>query len=146
LYAGAGLFTAVLAEQVGPDGLVIGVEASAAAVGDATANLADLGQVRMRQASVTPHLIAELGQQAGPVAAVVLDPPRSGAGPQVMAALCALLPRTIVYVACDPAALARDSAVALARGWTLAALGGYDAFPMTHHVECIATFRQTAAG
>jgi tRNA/tmRNA/rRNA uracil-C5-methylase (TrmA/RlmC/RlmD family) len=55
-----------------------------------------------------------------------------------MAALLAMRPRAVGYVACDPAALARDVRVADDAGWRLAALRAFDAFPMTHHVECIA--------
>jgi tRNA/tmRNA/rRNA uracil-C5-methylase (TrmA/RlmC/RlmD family) len=47
-------------------------------------------------------------------------------------------PRAVVYVACDPASLARDVAAFAAAGYRLAAIRGFDAFPMTHHVECVA--------
>jgi tRNA/tmRNA/rRNA uracil-C5-methylase (TrmA/RlmC/RlmD family) len=57
----------------------------------------------------------------------------------VMGALLGLRPRAIGYVGCDPAALARDVRVALDGGWQLQALRAFDAFPMTHHVECVAT-------
>jgi tRNA/tmRNA/rRNA uracil-C5-methylase (TrmA/RlmC/RlmD family) len=69
---------------------------------------------------------------------IVLDPPRAGAGREVMAALLAMRPRAIGYVGCDPAALARDVRVALDAGWELTELRAFDAFPMTHHVECVA--------
>ena len=70
---------------------------------------------------------------------VVLDPPRAGAGADVMAAVLAQRPRAIGYVACDPASLARDVRVARrCRVAALRALRAFDAFPMTHHVECIA--------
>jgi tRNA/tmRNA/rRNA uracil-C5-methylase (TrmA/RlmC/RlmD family) len=69
---------------------------------------------------------------------VVLDPPRSGAGAAVMSALLDLAPRAIAYVACDPASLARDVRTATDRGWILRNLYAFDAFPMTHHIECIA--------
>jgi tRNA/tmRNA/rRNA uracil-C5-methylase (TrmA/RlmC/RlmD family) len=70
---------------------------------------------------------------------VVLDPPRSGAGRTVVDAIAAAKPRAIAYVACDPAALARDLAYFAERGYTLAGLRAFDLFPMTHHVECVAT-------
>jgi tRNA/tmRNA/rRNA uracil-C5-methylase (TrmA/RlmC/RlmD family) len=69
---------------------------------------------------------------------VVLDPPRTGAGREVMERIVALGPRAITYVACDPAALARDVATARHLGWELVALRAFDLFPMTHHVECVA--------
>jgi len=74
---------------------------------------------------------------------VVLDPPRAGAGAATMQALLDLAPRALAYIACDPASLARDVATARSAGWELAALRAFDAFPMTHHVECIALLRPT---
>ena len=71
---------------------------------------------------------------------VVLDPPRTGAGPGVCRAVAALRPRAVAYVACDPAALGRDTRVLLDAGYRLGQLRAFDAFPMTHHVECIAHF------
>lgn len=144
LYAGAGALTAFLAEQVGLTGRVIGVESAAGAVADATANLAELPWAEVRRARLddaSAAVLAELGAEVDPDV-VVLDPPRAGAGKTIMRALCAMRPRVIAYVACDPAALARDAAVALAEGWQLASIRGFDAFPMTHHVECVATFRR----
>jgi tRNA/tmRNA/rRNA uracil-C5-methylase (TrmA/RlmC/RlmD family) len=147
LYCGAGALTVSLARAVGPAGAVGGgrgavraFEADVQAVADATANLraqaadADATVRRMRITPETVHgALAE-----GPVDLIVVDPPRSGLGQQTTTALLAAGARAIGYVACDPAALARDVAVALAAGWQLCALRGYDAFPMTHHVECIA--------
>jgi tRNA/tmRNA/rRNA uracil-C5-methylase (TrmA/RlmC/RlmD family) len=69
---------------------------------------------------------------------VVLDPPRTGAGREVMERISALRARAIAYVACDPAALARDIATARDLGWDLTSLRAFDMFPMTHHVECVA--------
>ena len=86
---------------------------------------------------MSAETVAELAD-LGPPDVVVLDPPRSGAGRESMQALLALRPRAVGYVACDPAALARDVAVARDAGWRLTALRAFDAFPMTHHVECVA--------
>ena len=80
-------------------------------------------------------LLAELGE--GPDV-VVLDPPRAGAGPAVSRRIAGTGARAVVYVACDPAALARDIAAFGASGYRLAAVRGFDAFPMTAHVECVA--------
>jgi tRNA/tmRNA/rRNA uracil-C5-methylase (TrmA/RlmC/RlmD family) len=139
LYSGAGLFTAALAAEVGKNGRVIGLEGEAAAVTDATANLTDLPWATVQAAAVTPASIAAAATALGSVAAVVLDPPRTGAGREVMTQVLATGPRVVVYVACDPAALARDVRTALDAGWQLSDLSAFDAFPMTHHVECIAT-------
>ena len=145
LYAGVGLFGGALAPAAGPQGRVVCVEADAAACAAAADNLADLPQAEVWQGDVDAEgltgLLADLG--TGPDV-VVLDPPRAGAGRRVSAVLAGSGARAVVYVACDPAALGRDTAVLTAGGYRLGALRGVDAFPMTHHVECVALF--TAAG
>ncbi|HTI19698.1 MAG TPA: class I SAM-dependent RNA methyltransferase [Kutzneria sp.] len=132
LYGGAGLFAAVLAEQVGPDGSVLVVESSRAAVADGRRNLADLPQVRFKTALVEDTPLT------GRPDVVVLDPPRKGAGKAVVDAIAACQPSRVIYVACDPAALARDVAGFAEHGYRLERLRAFDAFPMTHHMECIA--------
>ena len=145
LYAGAGLLTAAVADEVGPTGHVLGVESAPTAVADAQRNLADLPWVQVRSGRVSAALVAGLDVRPD---VVVLDPPRSGAGQETMAAILALEPRIVGYVACDPAALARDVAVAVRSGWRLESLRAFDAFPMTHHVECVAalTPQRSSAG
>ena len=69
---------------------------------------------------------------------VVLDPPRVGAKRQVVRADHGARPRAVAYVACDPAALARDVAYFAEHGYTLDRPRAFDLFPMTHHVECVA--------
>jgi tRNA/tmRNA/rRNA uracil-C5-methylase (TrmA/RlmC/RlmD family) len=136
LYAGVGLFSAGLAARVGPDGRVIAVEADRQAVADASANLADLPQVEIVADRVDRALRrGSLGER---VDVVVLDPPRTGAKRPVVEAVAALRPRAVAYVACDPAALARDVAIFAEHGYRLAGLRAFDLFPMTHHVECVA--------
>jgi tRNA/tmRNA/rRNA uracil-C5-methylase (TrmA/RlmC/RlmD family) len=136
LYAGAGAFTAALAEAVGPAGEVVGLEAAPAAVLDAAANLADLPWATVRRGRVDAGTLDRLAVRPD---IVVLDPPRAGAGPEVIGAIVEMRPRTVGYVSCDPATLARDVAVACRAGWRLAGLRAFDAFPMTQHVECVAT-------
>ncbi|WP_438672085.1 class I SAM-dependent RNA methyltransferase [Spongiactinospora gelatinilytica] len=133
LYCGAGLFTAALAEAVGREGAVTGVESDAAAVRDARRNLRDLPQVRIERATVDDALA---GLEAADL--VVADPPRTGLGQGVTGGIAAHSPTRIVYVSCDPATLARDIALLGGLGYELAALRAFDAFPMTHHVECVA--------
>lgn len=148
LYSGVGLFAAGLAAQVGLTGSVIAVESDGRASSDARRSLHDLSWVRFETGAVERVLpdLAETVGAAGPLGpaargadVVVLDPPRSGAGRVVITQIAALRPRVIVYVACDPAALARDLATAMAAGYRLAQLRAFDLFPMTHHVECVAT-------
>ena len=135
LYAGAGAFTSVLADAVGPTGAVLGLEGAAAAVADAGTNLADQPWASVQQARVTAESVARPLDEPD---VVVLDPPRAGAGRDVMRAILGLRPRTVGYVSCDPATLARDVAVAVEAGWRLTTLRAFDAFPMTQHVECVA--------
>lgn len=139
LYAGAGLFAGVLAEAVGVTGQVLAVEAEPAAVRDAEHNLVGQPQAVVRRGRVTPALLAGLAGpgHSGPDL-VVLDPPRAGAGREVTATICALRPRAVAYVGCDPATLARDLRTAAEHGYRLATLRAFDLFPMTHHVECVA--------
>jgi len=132
LYSGVGLFSAFLAPRVGH---LIGIEAYPPAVADAAVNLDEFDNVEIYEASVE-HALPAL---AGPFAAAVLDPPRAGCHPAVLAALLAAQVAQIVYVSCDAATLARDLK-------TLVAAGGYrldwvqpvDMFPQTHHVEMVA--------
>jgi tRNA/tmRNA/rRNA uracil-C5-methylase (TrmA/RlmC/RlmD family) len=134
LYAGVGLFAALLAERVGPAGSVLAVEADRRACSDAARNTADLPQVRIRTAAVDVATVRRLGAPD----LVVLDPPRAGAGLDVTSALSRLRPRRMAYVSCDPASFARDLRVLLDAGWVLESLRGFDLYPMTEHVELVA--------
>ncbi|HEX2300105.1 MAG TPA: TRAM domain-containing protein [Pseudonocardiaceae bacterium] len=134
LYGGVGLFASVLAGQVGPAGSVTVVESSRQAVADGSRVLSDLPQVRFVRARVE-RALAEL---TGHPEVVVLDPPRRGAGRPVASAVARRGPGRIVHIGCDPAALARDVAAYLGTGYRLVALRALDAFPMTHHIECVA--------
>ncbi|NUT43590.1 MAG: class I SAM-dependent RNA methyltransferase [Thermoactinospora sp.] len=135
LYCGVGLFTASLAEAVGPDGAVLGIETDATAVRDARRNLRDLPQAQVERGRVEEALDRFDIERAD---LVVVDPPRSGLGREVVDRIAGLRASRVVYVSCDPATLARDLAWFDERGYTLADLRAFDAFPMTHHVECVA--------
>ena len=76
---------------------------------------------------------------------VVLDPPREGARRAVVEQVVDRSPRAVAYVACDPAALARDVAVFAEHGYSLAGLRAFDLFPMTSHVECVALLEKTGS-
>jgi len=134
LYAGVGLFAALLGERVGAAGAVQAVESDPRACADAARNTADLPHVRIRTAAVNVALLGRVGRPD----LVVLDPPRAGAGLAVTRALAAMRPRRMAYVACDPASFARDLRVLLDVGWELESLRGFDLFPMTEHVELVA--------
>jgi tRNA/tmRNA/rRNA uracil-C5-methylase (TrmA/RlmC/RlmD family) len=143
LYGGAGLFAAALGARVGDTGRVTLVEAAEQGVAAARENLADLPRVEVVAARVETALARR--RITGPVDTVVLDPPRAGAGAPVVRALAATRPRAIAYVACDPAAFARDVRTFTELGWRLAALRGFDMFPMTQHVELVGLLLPPAA-
>ena len=137
LYCGAGLFGGALAPAVGPGGMVVGVEADDAAVRDARHNLRGWPWARVHKGDVASVLTRGLP----PARLAVADPPRSGLAREVIEYLSAGQNGVdrLAYVSCDPATLARDIGLLTGRGWVLADLRAFDAFPMTHHVECVAT-------
>jgi tRNA/tmRNA/rRNA uracil-C5-methylase (TrmA/RlmC/RlmD family) len=137
LYAGVGLFSAFLAEAVGRAGGVVSIEGDRRASELAGENLADFPQAAARAGRVDRVLAEGFGSTRS-VDVVVLDPPREGAKKKVVEAIAGLAPRAIAYVACDPAALARDIAYFRDAGYLLADLRAFDLFPMTSHVECVA--------
>ena len=138
LYGGVGLFAAVLAEQVGFEGSVTVVESSRTAVADGERALADLPQVVFRTGRVEQVL-----RSLPDPAVVVADPPRKGLQKQMVTAICDRAPERVVYVACDPASLGRDVKLFAARGYELARVRSFDAFPMTHHMESVALFTRS---
>ncbi|HEV8063720.1 MAG TPA: TRAM domain-containing protein [Acidimicrobiales bacterium] len=137
LYSGVGLLTVMLAEAVGASGHVVAIERDARAVRDAGRNTARFQHVDIVEAAVTADLVR---RELRGASLAVLDPPRQGAGVEVMAALISLAPRLqkIVYVSCDAASFARDLRVALDMDWTLGDFRALDLFPMTEHVELVA--------
>jgi tRNA/tmRNA/rRNA uracil-C5-methylase (TrmA/RlmC/RlmD family) len=144
LYAGVGLFSAFLAEAVGRAGGVVSVEADRRASELAGENLVDFPQAATRAGRVDWVLSQGFGSTRG-IDVVVLDPPREGAKRKVVDAIAALGPRAVAYVACDPAALARDVAYFRDAGYQLDDLRAFDLFPMTHHVECVALLTKTGS-
>ncbi|MCX6429622.1 MAG: TRAM domain-containing protein [Actinobacteria bacterium] len=135
LYGGVGLFTAAVLDRIGPKGQVDLIESSRSATQDAQRNFAGMPNIRIHTGDVDVELKKVLGGSL-----VILDPPREGAGKSVLSQVAELRPRAMVYVACDPAALARDTAYLSDLGYELASLRAFDLFPMTHHVECVARF------
>ncbi|WP_059011426.1 class I SAM-dependent RNA methyltransferase [Streptomyces specialis] len=142
LYCGAGLFAGALAERLGERGAVLGIEASRRAVEDARHNLADFPRVRVEQGTVA-KVLPRTGITEADL--VVLDPPRAGAGEEVVRRVAALGARRIAYVACDPAALARDLAHFRTAGYVPRFLRALDLFPMTQHMECVAILQPVTA-
>ncbi|HEX4655570.1 MAG TPA: class I SAM-dependent RNA methyltransferase [Mycobacteriales bacterium] len=131
LYSGVGLFAGVLAPRTAS---VVAVESDARAVAAAELNLADDHNVTV----VRDRVDRWLRRDSEGADVVVLDPPRKGAGRAVVDGIAEREPRAVVYVACDPAALARDVASFAKHGYELDDVRAFDLFPMTAHVECVA--------
>jgi len=132
-YCGVGLFARHMASQARR---VIGVELDPNAMADARENLAWLENVELREGpmeTVLPEL-------AGPIDAAVVDPPRAGCGPKVIAALIDRPVRRLVYASCDPSTLARDARQLLDGGYRLVEVQPLDMFPQTYHIESISVF------
>jgi len=132
LYAGVGLFARFLKDAVG-EGRVVAIEGDADASALSTRNCPGVVATPGR---VDEVLRGEVHDE--PFDLVVLDPPREGAKRKVVEQIVARAPRAVAYVACDPAALARDVAIFAELGYELTRLRAFDLFPMTHHVECVA--------
>jgi tRNA/tmRNA/rRNA uracil-C5-methylase (TrmA/RlmC/RlmD family) len=145
LYGGVGLLAAAVGDRFGSSLRITTVESESLATDHAAENLAEWVGAAAVTARVE-HFVRQLGMTAGASeranlsrATVILDPPRSGAGKAVVAGLAALAPAQVVYVACDPVALARDVALFGQGGYELTRLRAFDLFPNTHHVEAVAT-------
>ena len=134
LYGGAGVFAAVLGDAVGESGQVVSVDSSRSATRSARATLADLPQVNVITDSVRRALTA---QRAGADVAV-LDPPRGGAGREVIDLLAAAEVPRIVHIGCEAASFARDIGLYQSHGYVVDKISVFDSFPLTHHIECVA--------
>ncbi|MGW7451971.1 class I SAM-dependent RNA methyltransferase [Streptomyces sp. NPDC054787] len=143
LYCGVGIFAGALAERLGDAGAVLGIESTKRAVEDARHNLEDFPRVRIEQGKVE-QILPKTGITECDL--VVLDPPRAGAGKQTVRHIAGLSARRIAYVACDPAALARDLGYFKENGYKVRTLRVFDLFPMTHHVECVAILEPVGKG
>lgn len=159
LYAGAGLFTAALADAVGATGTVVSIEGSPVTHKDARSNFAPDGcsrtensantRIEVIRGDVARHLVdlktaLEFGEIPA-IDAVVLDPSREGANRTTLERLDALDPKRILYVACDPASLGRDTGILRELGWDMVQLRAFDMYPNTHHVESVALFERAPA-
>jgi tRNA/tmRNA/rRNA uracil-C5-methylase (TrmA/RlmC/RlmD family) len=134
LYGGAGIFAAVLGEAVGDRGRVLTVDTSRGASRSARAALADLSNVSVATDSVRRAISA----QSRRADVAVLDPPRSGAGRDVIDLLAAAAVPRIIHIGCEAASFARDVGLYLGRGYQVETMRVFDSFPLTHHIESIA--------
>jgi len=134
LYGGAGVFAAALADGVGERGKVVTVDTSRGASRSARAALADVGWVSV----VTVSVRRALATQPERADVAVLDPPRSGAGREVIDLLAAAEVPRVIHIGCEAASFARDVGLYLGHGYVVEDLRVFDSFPLTHHVECVA--------
>jgi len=150
LYGGVGLFAAAIAEAAGPAARVTSVESDARATEHAGENLAEWVGARA-ETERTDRYLARLLAQSGAAdrarlarGVVLVDPPRAGAGREVVERIAALSPASVVYVACDPVALARDLGTFRGLGYEPARIDAFDLFPHSHHVEAVAVLARAA--
>lgn len=141
LYGGAGVFAAALGDAVGESGRVLTVDTSRGATRAARAALADLPQVDVVTDSVRRALTAQRAS-ASRADVAVLDPPRAGAGRDVIDLLAAAGVPRVVHIGCEAASFARDIGLYRGHGYTVEKLRVFDAFPLTHHAECVALLAQ----
>jgi tRNA/tmRNA/rRNA uracil-C5-methylase (TrmA/RlmC/RlmD family) len=134
LYGGAGVFAAVLGDAVGESGQVVSVDSSRAATRSARATLADLPQVSV----ITDSVRRALTEQRRGADVAVLDPPRGGAGREVIDLLAAADVPRIVHIGCEAASFARDVGLYQRHGYAVDKISVFDSFPLTHHIECVA--------
>lgn len=135
LYGGVGLFAGELVADVGVAGRITLIESGTDAITDARRNFATVENIEIVEGKVEKVLDSYVRADV-----VVVDPPRAGLGAQVSKLMTDLGPRTIVYVSCDPASLARDSRILVDSGYRLDQIRAFDLFPMTQHIECVARF------
>ena len=134
LYGGAGVFAATLADAVGQSGRVLTIDTSRAATRAARAALVDLPQVDV----VTDSVRRALTVQRSSADVAVLDPPRSGAGRDVIDLLAGAGVPRVVHIGCEAASFARDIGLYRGHGYLVEKIKVFDAFPLTHHTECVA--------
>jgi 23S rRNA (uracil1939-C5)-methyltransferase len=142
LYCGGGLFALALAPSCAS---VLGIEENPVSAGDAVeaAELLGLENVRILTGRVEDRLRTLARTGAARPDKIVLDPPRTGCGPELAAAIARLGAAAIAYVSCDPDALAADLQSFHQHGYRTAAVTPVDMFPQTHHVEAVAELRRS---
>jgi tRNA/tmRNA/rRNA uracil-C5-methylase (TrmA/RlmC/RlmD family) len=135
LYGGVGLFTAPILKIIGETGEIHLIETNNRCIKDAK-------KIFEKKKNVIIHH-GKVEQKLGKIKnidAIVMDPPRTGATKQVINQIVEKKARSIIYISCDPSSLARDTKILLNSSYTLDKIIGLDLFPMTHHIECIASF------
>lgn len=135
LYGGVGLFTAPISKAIGEVGEIHLIESNSRCIKDAKKNFENQKNVIIHHGKVEQ----KLGKIKN-IDVIIMDPPRTGVTKQVINQIIEKMSRSIIYISCDPASLARDTKILLKNSYSLDKIIGLDLFPMTHHIECIASF------
>ena len=135
LYGGSGLFTSPILKRIQEIGVVHLVENDRRCIKDAK-------KIFRKNKNVIIHAgkVEEKLSNIKDVDVILLDPPRNGAGKKVINEIISKNPKSIIYVSCDPASLARDTKLLIETSFSLDKITGVDLFPMTHHIECVSSF------
>lgn len=142
LYSGSGLFTLPLATLLDDRAKLVSIEGAKDAVANARRNLRNAGihTVQALCGDVLHTLDKDVDPQRAHPDIVVLDPPRAGAKAKVCHKIANSGAPIVVYIACDPASLARDTATLTEHGYRIHSIAAFDIYPQTHHVETVAVF------
>jgi len=135
VYCGVGLFSACLANQVEK---IIGIESSSSACEDFAINLREFSEISLYQGDAG-LILEHLNEQPN---CVIVDPPRSGLNKKTIRGLLRLSPKTLLYVSCNPATLARDIIFLQSGGYHLVETRLVDMFPQTYHIESVNLFKR----
>ena len=135
LYGGVGLFTAPILKKIGDTGEIHLIESNSRCINDAKKIFENKKNVIIHHGKVEQKLGGIKS-----IDAIIMDPPRTGATKQVINQIIEKKARFIIYISCDPASLARDTKILLENSYSLNKIIGLDLFPMTHHIECMASF------
>ena len=145
LYAGYGNFSVVLASM----GWEVDAVEGSGPASDAGKLLASslrqsgVAQVRMFAQDLNEGLPKPVMSRISEYRLAVVDPPRGGLSRAIVSALSASEIRRIIYVSCDPAAMARDAMLLAKAGFGVHAWTLFDTFPRTAHMEAVALFTRT---
>jgi len=135
LYGGSGLFTYQISKLIGNNGKVHLIERDNACIKNAKKMFQNTKNIVIHHGKVEQKI-----EKIKKINTIILDPPRSGASKKVINQIIKKKPNSIIYISCNPASLARDSKILTENNYKLNNLVGLDLFPMTQHIECVASF------
>ena len=143
LYGGCGIFAHALSRAASHSCAVVSVDTAGPAIAAGKASFRHTGQkISMVESSVSQWLHKGVSADDTAPATVVLDPPRAGAGKDVVCGVAAHQPRTVMHFGCDAAAFARDLHLWKENGYGISEVRIFDSFPNTPHMECFALLRR----